>query len=70
MCLHGDCQLRIKSTGDTLFLPHGHSTLIPAVIADYDIIPLTDSTKVLETFINNMDTSLTGKLTRFLHIGG
>lgn len=49
-------------------LPHGHSCLIPAAIADYDIIPMTGPTKVLETFINNMDRSLTGKITRFLHI--
>ena len=50
-------------------LPHGHSCLIPAAIADYDVVPMTGKTKVLEAFINNLDTSLTGKITRFLHIG-
>jgi hypothetical protein len=30
---------------------------------------MTGKTKVLEAFINNLDTSLTGKITRFLHIG-
>ncbi|MCH5307420.1 MAG: class I mannose-6-phosphate isomerase [Prevotella sp.] len=68
MCLQGDCQLRIKSTNLVTDLPQGHSCLVPAAIADYDIVPVHGRSKVLETFINNMDTSLTGKLTRFLHI--
>lgn len=41
MCLSGDCTLRIRSTGHTIHLPAGHSTLIPAAIADYDILPTT-----------------------------
>ena len=85
MCLQGDCQVRIRpnaaptslSLGEgrgevsplEITLPHGYSCLIPAAIADYDVVPMTGKTKVLEAFINNLDTSLTGKITRFLHIG-
>ena len=68
MCLQGDCQISIRSTGDVVTLPHGHSCLIPAAVADYDLQPVDIKTKVLEAFINNLDRSLTGQLTRFLHI--
>ncbi len=53
MNLKGDCQLRIRSTQDTITLRQGFSCLIPAAIADYDILPTENSTKVLEAFINN-----------------
>jgi len=49
-------------------LHEGNSTLIPATIADYDVIPLKGKTRILDAFIDNMDKSLTGKITRFLHI--
>ena len=68
MCLEGDCSIRVRSTGDVITLRQGYSTLIPAVIADYDVTPLKGRTRLLDTFIDNMDRSLTGKMTRFLHI--
>lgn len=68
MCVNGDCQISIRSTGDVVRLPHGHSCLVPAAIADYDILPLHGKSKVLEAFVNNIDRSLTAQITRFLHI--
>ncbi|MBQ8462710.1 MAG: class I mannose-6-phosphate isomerase [Prevotella sp.] len=68
MCMEGDCRIRVRETGDTIDLPHGNSTLIPAVMADYDIIPIGGKSKTLEAFINNLDRTLAGKVTRFLHI--
>ena len=67
VCLEGDCKISIRSTGDEIMLHAGHSTLIPAAIADYDIIPLHGMSRLLESFIDNMDRSLTGKVSRFLH---
>lgn len=69
MSLEGDCKLRIKATGDEVAVPHGYSCLIPAAIADYDILPVNGRSKTLAAFINNIDRSLSGKVNRFLHIG-
>ena len=46
----------------------GNSCLIPAAIANYDVIPVEGKTRVLDAFIDNMDRSLVGKVNRFLHI--
>lgn len=56
MCFKGDCRIRVRSTKDDILLPEGQSCLIPAAIADYDLMPAKDSAKVLETFINNRKT--------------
>jgi len=56
MNLKGDCRIRIRSTQDSILLPEGRSCLIPAAIADYDLIPTGSTTKVLEAFINNKKT--------------
>ena len=53
MNLKGGCRIHIRSTQDSIPLPEGSSCLIPAAIADYDLIPVGESTKVLEAFINN-----------------
>ena len=68
MCIEGDCTLRVKATGDEILLKQGHSTLIPASIADYDIIPLHGTTRILDAMIDNMDRSLTSTVSRILHI--
>lgn len=68
MCIEGDCKIRVRSTGEEVLLKQGNSTLIPADIADYDIIPQHDKTRILDAFIDNMDRSLTSKVTRFLHL--
>ena len=67
-CLKGDCRIKIRSTGDEVVLREGYSCLIPAAIADYDIVPVNDCSKVLDAYINNMDRSLIHKVSRFLHI--
>lgn len=58
--LQGDCKIVTHSTHDEVTLPAGSSCLIPAAVADYDIIPTSFSndgmvqpTKILEAFINN-----------------
>lgn len=68
MCLKGDCKIKIRNTGDEIVLREGYSCLIPAAIADYDITPVSGSSKVLDAYINNMDRSLIHKVSRFLHI--
>ena len=68
MCIEGDCKIRVRSTSDEIILKQGNSTLIPAAIADYDVISQNGSTRILDAFIDNMDRSLTSKVTRFLHL--
>jgi mannose-6-phosphate isomerase len=68
MCIEGDCMIRVRSTGDKIELHEGWSTLIPAEIADYDVVPLYGKTRILDTFINNKDMSLGRRITRFLHV--
>lgn len=68
MCLKGDCKIKVRNTGDEILLREGYSCLIPASIADYDLTPLNGNCRVLDAFINNMDRSLVGKVSRFLHI--
>ena len=68
MCMEGDCKVHIRETNDEVTLKAGNSCLIPASIADYDVIPLGKRSLVLDAFIDNMDRSLSGKVTRFLHL--
>ena len=68
MCIEGDCKIQVRSTGEEILLKEGNSTLIPAAIADYDIIPQQGKTRILDAFIDNMDRSITHKVTRFLHL--
>ena len=68
MCIEGNCKIRVRSNGEEILLKQGNSTLIPAVIADYDIIPQSGKTRILDAFIDNMDRSIASKVTRFLHL--
>lgn len=68
MCLEGKCKIRIRQTQDEVTLSQGDTTLIPAAVADYDVIPQEGTVRHLEAFIDNMDTAIAGKLSRFLHI--
>lgn len=68
MCLEGDCKIRVRSTGEEILLKQGNSTLIPAAIADYDVIPQYGNTRILDAYIDNMNRSITSKVTRFLHL--
>lgn len=68
MCLEGACRIVIRHSVAEILLRQGYSTLIPAAIADYDVIPLTGRTRLLDAFIDNMDHSLSGSVNRFFHI--
>ncbi len=68
MCIEGDFKIRVRSTGDEVILKEGNSSLIPAGIADYDIIPQRERTRILDAYIDNKDRGITHKVTRFLHI--
>ena len=68
MCIEGDSKIHVRSTGEEIELKEGNSTLIPASIADYDIILQREKTRILDAFIDNMDRNLTSKVPRFLHI--
>ena len=68
MCIEGNCKIHVRSTDEEILLKQGNSTLIPAAIADFDVIPQQGFTRILDAFIDNMDRSLASKVTRFLHI--
>ena len=68
MCIEGDCKIHLQSTDEEILLKQGNSTLIPAAIADFDVIPQKGKTRILDAFIDNMDRSITSKVTRFLYI--
>ena len=70
MCIEGDCELRVRQTGDSVRLRQGHSCLVPACIADYDVIPCNPEshTRLLDAYIDNKDRSLARMVTRFLHV--
>lgn len=72
MCMEGACTVRIRESIEEeqeIHLNEGWSCLIPASIADYDIIPQGNKTlRVLETHIDRKDRSMMRKITRFLHI--
>lgn len=53
MNLGAECKISIRSIKSDVILPANTSCLIPAVIADYYIVPQSGSAKVLEAFINN-----------------
>ncbi len=68
MCLKNDCCIRIRTTKDQVELREGQSCLIPAAIADYDVVPLFKETgvKILETYINHRRT-FKNFITNFWH---
>ena len=70
-CTQGTCTIRIRSTHDEVELREGFSCLIPAAIADYDIIPKTTSVKLLESYINNgPQKTFRRMISQFLHLSG
>lgn len=70
MCMKGRCRIRTRETGREILLTEGHTCLIPAAIADYDIIPdeRAGLCRILDAFIDNKDRSLLRSVTRFLHL--
>ena len=67
MCLEGNCIIRLRDNGEEIELKEGHSALIPAQVADYDVIPQKDKIRILDAYIDNKDRSVSHKVTRFLH---
>jgi len=68
MCIEGDCKISVRSTGDELLLRSGNSCLIPAAIADYDVVPLNGKTRILDAYIDNRNKGIGQRLTQFLHL--
>lgn len=71
VCIKGGCRISMRGyTGEqqTVEIPAGNSCLIPAAIADYDIIPLSPTTRILEAHIDRKNRSALSSFTRFLHI--
>jgi mannose-6-phosphate isomerase len=67
MCIEGGCKICVRSTGTEILLRQGHSTLIPAAIADYDVVPLVGTTRLLDAFIDNQDNGMKGIISKFFH---
>lgn len=67
MCIEGSCKISVRSTGYEILLRQGHSTLIPAAIADYDVVPLAGPTRLLDAFIDNQDNGMKGIISKFFH---
>ena len=57
--------IHVRSTGEDIILREGNTTLIPAAIADYDVIPLFRKCRVLDTYIDNMRMSIFDNITYF-----
>ncbi len=71
MCIKGRCRIILNGyTGEEreIEVAEGNSCLIPAAIADYDIVPLVRGTRVLETHIDKKDRSLMRKILRFIKL--
>ena len=45
--------IRVRATGEEVLVPAESSCLMPAAIADYELIPVHGTAKVMEAFINN-----------------
>ena len=66
-CIQGQCCIVSRADESVIVLREGNSVLIPAAIADYDIIPKTTNCRLLDSYIDNKDFSLASIATRFLH---
>lgn len=58
MCTKGSCNIRARATKSEVTLREGYSCLIPAAIADYDIIPNNCEVRLLESYIDNRPPSI------------
>lgn len=67
MNIGGPFTIRVRATGIEVLVPSESSCLIPAAIADYDLIPEHGTAKVMEAFINNKKSI--GKIVKdFFHM--
>lgn len=67
MCVEGECKIHVRSTDDEIILKEGNSTLIPASIADYDVIPINGDARILDAYIDNWDKNLVHRVRDFIH---
>ena len=69
MCIEGDCMIKLRGNGgEEVHLKEGHNTLIPAAIANYDVLPIKGSTRLLDAFVDNQKDGVKSMITRFLHL--
>ena len=70
VCLHGKCFIAVRGRKNLapIVLTEGCSCLIPAEIADYDIVPFHGEVKIMETFVDNKEQSFAARFNRFFHI--
>ena len=72
VCLSGSCTILPRTglgqpTAECATVTAGNSCLIPASLADYDLVPTSAETRMIEAYINNKDSSLTARASRFMH---
>ena len=67
-CLEGSCSIHVRGRELDINVRAGESCLIPAAIADYDVVPGETGVKLLDSFINSRKRSISDMVTRFLHI--
>lgn len=67
MCIEGDCTIHVRGTGEEILLKQGNSTLIPATIANYDVIPIQERTRILDAFIDFREEGVVHKVQNLLH---
>lgn len=68
LCVKGAVTITTRRDRHSVTLREGNACLIPAIAADYDVLPHAHSARLLDAFIDNKDRSLLSKATRFLHI--
>lgn len=71
MCIKGCCRIVLNNyQGEEaeIELHAGNSCLIPASIADYNIVPTAKGTRILETHIDRKKRSLIRKILRFVKL--
>ena len=70
MSLKGDCKVFIHGNSEAVELKEGCTCLIPACLADYDVLPNNpeNGVQLLEAFIDKKDCRLSKRLARFFHL--
>ena len=55
VCLQGSCniEMRCKCPVEWVHLQQGNSCLVPAAVADYNVVPCGDSVRLMEVYIDN-----------------
>lgn len=68
MAIRGDSYIRMRATGEQILLREGFSCLIPAAVADFDMIPAKEgvSNKILDAYINNENNALKSFIKKFV----